>query len=451
MRRIDIIIATIALLLLAGLGFTLFRGDQVGVSVVRTYPSDTVALSQYGRIGITFEEPMQASTAPNLLTVSPAVAGETHWEGDTLWFTPDAPLDPDTTYTATLAAGAIAASGREVLQETNWSFPVRGSYIAYVNEPNAQREIWIMRIDSGEARQVTFSDGQIFDLDVAADGTRLAYSQQNATIGFDLWLWVEGATAASVLLDCGLDRCSEPTFSPDGTKLAYSRENAPPQVGQSFAPPRVWVLDLTTGENVPLYADKQILGFSPRWSPDQAWLAIFDSNGNQIRAYHFESDTDFAFQSFLGTTGYWLPNSQHMIFNSIDLDAEGQPQRVYLADVVGKSVTALTDSEDAYKISSTTVPSPVTGDLLVSVRPAGYMPGSQLWLFPADGGLPQAVTDADGFTYNNARWHPNGRQIIAQEIALQEAYATPNIVLIDLDTGEQRTLVQDAGQGHWMP
>ncbi len=451
MRRLDIIIATIAVLLITGLGFTLFRGDQVGVGVLQTYPADAEAISRYGRIGVTFEEPMQAAANTTLLTFTPAISGETYWEENTLWFTPAELLDPETIYTATLAPGLKADSGRAVLQETTWSFPVRGSYIAYVNAPNTEREIWLTRVDTGQSKQVTFSDGGVFDLDVAADGTRLVYSQLNDAFGFDFWLWTDNATEASVILECGLDRCSEPTFSPDGKKIAYSRENAPPQVGQSFAPPRVWVLDLLTGENTPLYADKQILGFSPRWSPDQEWLAIFDSNGNQIRAYHFASDTDFAFSSFLGTTGYWLPNSQHMIFNSIDLEADGQPQRVYLADVIGKTVTSITDSDDTYKISSTTVPSPVTGDLLVSVRPTGYKPGSQLWLFPANGSLPQAITDTDGFTYNNARWHPNGRQIIAQEIALEEAYATPDIVLIDLDTGVQRTLVEDAGQGHWMP
>ncbi len=454
MRKVDLIIAIAAVILLGSLGFVLFRGDQVGVSVEQTFPMQDVPLSQYGRVGITFAEPMRRTADVNGFSITPEVTGRTHWEGNTLWFTPDEPFDPDTEYTAALEPGLVADSGREVVNAISWSFPIRAPYVAYVKSPNAEREIWRTRADGvGLPRQITFSGGLVFDFDVAPDGTRIAYSQRNDSIGFDLWLWVEGTVEGepTILLDCGEDRCSEPTFSPDGTKVAYSRENAPPQPGQNFAPPRVWVLDLVTGDNNPLYNDKQILGFTPRWSPDQQYLAIFDSNGNQVRVYHFESDSDFAYNSWLGTTGFWLPNNRHMIYNNIDLETEGQPQRVYLADIENQTVTALTDSEDAYKVSSTTVPNPVTGDLLVGVRPVGFKPGSQLWLFPANGDLPIDITSNNGFTYSNPRWHPDGTQFLVQEIALEEAYATPNVMLMNLETGEQTLIVEDAAQAHWMP
>lgn len=89
-------------------------------------PSPIVAFFPAGRgvhpaavLRVDFDRPMDPATTADALTLSPQVAGEITWQGDsTLLFTPDGrSWEPETEYVVTLGTGATDADGRLALGE----------------------------------------------------------------------------------------------------------------------------------------------------------------------------------------------------------------------------------------------------------------------------------------------------------------------------------------------
>ena len=73
-----------------------------------------------------FSEPMDPSTINTstflLETNGTPVSGTVTWVGTTATFTPDADLDPNTTYTATITTGATDLAGNPIASDHEWSF-----------------------------------------------------------------------------------------------------------------------------------------------------------------------------------------------------------------------------------------------------------------------------------------------------------------------------------------
>src|SRR5688572_9860530 len=62
-------------------------------------------------VAVTFSEAMDEASAQSAFSISPAADGSFKWQGNTLVFTPGAPLNPNTAYTVTLAKNAKTKSG----------------------------------------------------------------------------------------------------------------------------------------------------------------------------------------------------------------------------------------------------------------------------------------------------------------------------------------------------
>lgn len=90
--------------------------------------SDVITATQ--QIAVHFNHPVVAVAAPSQqaglpqpLTISPAVAGVGRWlDTSTFIISPTAPLDPATTYTASVAAGLSDQTGGQLRSGLSWSF-----------------------------------------------------------------------------------------------------------------------------------------------------------------------------------------------------------------------------------------------------------------------------------------------------------------------------------------
>ena len=88
----------------------------------------------------------------------------------------------------------------------------------------------------------------------------------------------------------------------------------------STKPSRVRLLDLSSGQTRPLFRDEQMLGYAPRWSPDETRLGYFDPQGG-VRVVELEAGTSELIPNQLGEMGTWSPDGQALVV--VDLAIAG--------------------------------------------------------------------------------------------------------------------------------
>jgi hypothetical protein len=143
------------------------------------------------RIGVTFSTAMRGPETEAAFRLSPELAGTFAWEGTTLWFTPEARLQPGTRYTVTIA-GARDVDGSPVGGDASFSFTTRADAQAMTVSPS----IDATGVAGGASVQVSFSQpmatgvtGSAFTLTDVASGRpvvgTVAWSPDAKTLTFD--------------------------------------------------------------------------------------------------------------------------------------------------------------------------------------------------------------------------------------------------------------------------
>lgn len=426
-------------------------GDRAGARVKGTSPTTSTTISAYASIGIEFAQAMQIETVNNLFAIDPPISGTMRWEGQTFWFTPSVAFQRGLAYTARLTAGALSVGGQSVKQDVVWSFTVRAPWIAYIASVNQSREVWRVRSDGTSAQQLTHTGGAVYDLAASRDGELIAYSVANEQRGIDVWLMNADGSNPHRAVDCGLDQCTVPAFAPDGTQLAYSRESAGLQPGAPPGPPRAWVVDLTTGETGPLYRDSQVLGYGPSWSPDGQRIAVLDGAVGSLRVYDIATGQESVLPTSMGMMGTWSPDGTQMIYTDLTFAGDAPFTTLYYADFINPAIAPLIGQEPNTADYGPPAWSPTGEWLAVSQRTAASGPGKQIWLMRPDGSEARPVTTELKYTHGGYRWDAWGQALVFQRFEMNVAFAVPEVVVWDMNTGAQTVIARDASLPMWMP
>jgi TolB protein len=438
-------------LIAAAIAGVLAAGDRIGARVVRTLPEAGQEVGAFTRVGIEFAQPMQAASVEAHFSVQPAIEGRFSWAGRQLWFAPVEPFQPSTQYTAQLRAGALSQGGQEVKRDLSWAFRVRAPWIAYVTPANAPHELWRVPLAGGPAQQLTGTGGDVYDFAVSRDGAHIVYSVLNEQRGIDLWIASGAGAEPRLLVDCELDRCTVPAWSPDGSRIAYSRENSGIAPEAPHGPPRIWTADLATGQTAQLYQDSQVLGYGPSWAPDGRRLAFFDGSVGGIRVLDIETSDEMVLPSWMGVVGAWSVDGSRMMFNDLAVAEELPFARIYIADFESKTVAPALAEDNPQADYSVPAWSPDGAWLVISLRLGRQAPNEQLWLMRPDGSEARPITSDPDFTYGRYAWDPWGRHVVFQRLQLGTPYPVPEIMVWSFETGDTRSLAQDATWPAWMP
>jgi TolB protein len=450
--RFDLAVwAVLGALVLSLAGLTA-AGAAAGVRVVATAPADGGIAGGRAAVSLTFGEPMQPETVEARFRIEPAVEGSLRWQGERLLFVPTQPLQPAVEYTARVEAGAVAASGRTLEGEIVWTFTVRPPYVVYLAPAFGPHELW--RRPEGERagppERLTDTDGAVIDYALAPDGASIVYTRFNDLGGADLWLLPEGQAAVR-LVDCGGDRCTAPAFSPDGRWIAYSREERAVDGSGRPAPPRVWTVAAAGGASAPLFQDSQVLGFSPSWSPDGARLAFFDGNLGAIRVVALDGGAEEILPTQMGLVGSWSPDGARMLFPVMNLGGPQPTVELHAADLAGRAIRRVLGPDSGWGDFSVPVWSPDGAWILIGLQTPGGGPARQAWIMRPDGSEARALLDDPAFSYGGLQWDPAGGTVAFQRFRLNAAEARPEVLVLDLASGVQRLIAEDAWMPGWQP
>jgi Tol biopolymer transport system component len=426
MKKFDKAALSLLLVLALALALTILLGGQAGVRVSAILPdgsalSESKGVAPFQKITLTFSEPVNQKMAEALLDIQPAVAGRIEWlDSRSLTFSPSQPFELAADYKLTLRPGILTDDGAELKRKYSWRMKVRDPLVAYRKIGDGKNAVWAMDLNGKPVRRLTPEGMKVFSFDASHDGEFIIFTVVNEQTGIDLWRVSRSGMDAAMLLDCGRDRCTTPAISPDGLRIAYSREAAGLGSNTPYGSPRIWVLDLRKNSNNAVYADRQILGYGPAWSPDSQKVTSYDGIADQIRMFDFATNQQIAFPCNTGGPVTWSPDSKKLMFTDILQGENGLRTRVRLADLPLNDTSTLLGEKDEIDYSYYSLAwSPTEDRVVLGFRQSEDKPAQVFWLF--DPGILDGIiiADQEGYTYSSPSWDLWGGALLFQQFKLK--------------------------------
>jgi TolB protein len=446
--------------LLLAIGLTFWLGRRFGNVARLLTPSSPAKIGITTPIKLHFNEQMQTKTVLERIALQPAVAGQWQWQNNDLLFVPQPALQPDTTYQLTLQGGVVNWQGERHERSHTWTIQTRQPELVIISPSDKDRELWRVpvpsdnKINQTAGIQLTQSGGRVYDFAVSHSGHQIVYGVENDLGGIDLYLTNSTGDENRLLLACELSRCSAAAWSMDDTRLLFNREPPPLNPGSLPSPPRIWSLDVSSGQTAPLYKDSNVLGYSPTFSPDGKRVAFFNSDLRGIHVLELETLTEQLLPSWTGLVGEWSPDGQHMLYNEFKISTERQFTITYDVDLIAKETRPLFDPDQEHAWGEAIgIPTwqPTNNWLALSARPNNSGAAAQLWLVRSDGTDGHAIAADPQYTYGAYRWQPAGKQIVYQRFALNQAFAAPSVLVYDLATNSTHLVRNNASNPQWLP
>jgi Tol biopolymer transport system component len=414
------------------------------------FPEPGEQTSIHGKIGVTFNQPMNQASVESHFSIEPHIEGELSWDLNTLWFIPGEKLDPGQTNQASIAPGAQAVNGRKLRQPIEWQVTIREVDLLYLVLGTQGGDLWRYDFATGQTYAITETDQAVIDFKPSPTGDRIAYAQHNPQGGADLWIIERDGNNPEKLLDCAKDQCSQPAWSVDAKWIAFTRETWDDQA-ERYLPSRVWTMNTQNGASAPLYRQDEAYGHSPSFSPDGKRLATYDSLQNAIRILELETSQESAIPTLYPGVGSWSPDGKELIF--IDLVPSVLEPNVAMY-IVNFSDQAVRNALGEFVPNLDFDPPQWSPDgewIAYGTRPVGGAINKSLWIAELDGDAPIPITDDPAATFSNYRWDPWGERLVFQRFQLSGASSNASLWLWVRSTGQIRRLLEDGARPEWLP
>lgn len=461
----DATVLTVIAVLLITIAVVVVRGVQVGMSVVAQTPSPEFADAPLRMpISVQFDDLLASEAAQAQVTISPPISGVVSIAGDTLRFTPAEPLQADTAYTVTVSAGLSGVRGRKLIDPLVWRFRTGQGRILFINmAASLTDQLYTLPVNLSQPtqpdaapQQLTDAAKGVWDYAVSAADGKVAFAALTDQGTANLWL-LEPAAEPSLLVECVNAACSGASWSPDGRLLAYSRRNATDLAPAMISPPRLWLLDVLTGESAQIFADSQQLGHEPRWSGDGQWLSYLRLDPIGVSIYNLEDGRSAFYATSTGEPGIWHPTRLELVVSTFrEVEVDGNPQfltHLLAVDPLGAQERNLSGEQSLVEDNSPAF-SP-DGEWIAFLRKeltgARASLGKQLWLMRADGSEAHPLTVAPEFDHGSPAWSPDGRLLAYQRFPLKGPNIVVSVWMVDVATGEQWQLATAGQRPQWQP
>jgi Tol biopolymer transport system component len=410
------LVIIIAGLLLSGV---IIVGNQVPVYITCQLPDHCTQVGPYGSVLFGFSRPVKSDQVENLWQTRPHITGKWEWmDNQHARWTSLTPLPTDQKITLQFIAGQAGQYGEKISNNDQWDVAVRLPQIVVIQNGSGGQELFSFGLGDGSAGfQLTHSSGRINDYQVSPDGESVVFSAANVQKGIDLWMVNRDGSNQHQLLDCGIDQCITPAWSPTLQELAYTREIAGTAQNGPRQAPRIWIYDVKSGQSASLFADTQKVGYGPKWSPDGQWLSIWDNLKNTIEVVNRQSGETFALPSSNGDTSSWTPDSQFLYYSNMVTGSAGFHNVVFGADIGKRSVATIFGGnvEGGGQSLDNPVCSPDGTWVAVTAQPDVRIAGKELLLLnPGNNKNNQLIVDNLTQVPGFYSWTPRGDRLVYQ-------------------------------------
>jgi dipeptidyl aminopeptidase/acylaminoacyl peptidase len=423
-------------------------GSWIGISVQANGLDQEVG--PYGPLTLTFSQPVDPDAILDRLSLEPEVPGRFDWEDEkTLHFIPAAPLRAGASYQLTLSTGPIGTNGESLRREQNWPVRVRTPKIVYLTFIEGMGQIWAADTQGKSSQRLDNGEKKIFDFNAAPNGEFIILSAVNDKSGLDLWS-LDRSGNSHILLDCGADTCSTPAISPDSLQVAYTRQTAPISASLPAGAPRPWIINIQSGETRPIYADSQIIGYGPNWSPDGKYITSYDGIKNLIQVVQLDSSKQFTLSCNTGATPSWSPDGRSFVVTNVAETPNGFRTQIQMADVETGEVSIWMGANDVQDYQYSEMAWwPREDNIVVSMRADPAFPSRILLLMQPDALSGMTVADEADHVYLFPRWDPWGEILLFSQFRLKGKF-DPEIAV--WYAGLENPLVITTGSNpQWLP
>jgi len=436
--------------LLLAIALVVFIGNQIGIRVTVQLPADNI-IGPYETLTLVFSEPIEASLAIERFAIQPNIKGKFEWaDSKTMHFIPVQPFEPEIEYTLALTPGILTNNGKYLKKPLGWKFQVRSPKVVYMVTDQGKSRLWTVDLQSEEPIPLTDDTFKILNFDASPNGEFVVFAAFNEQGGIDLWRIQRTGGNATLLLQCGPDRCSVPAIAPDNRLVAYVREAAAPTADLSFGSPRIWVFNLETRQDAPLYEDQQIIGYGPGWSPDGTRLSSYDGIKDEIRLLDLVTSEQMIIPSETGNPVTWSWDGSTFAFTDVETNEFGLHTRIREAKIsIDEIITLIGESDERDFGYNALAWSPVEDKLVVGLRLNADDPSTALWLMNTFTLGGQVIAEQPDYVYNNPVWDPWGSTLVFQQFRLRGVYK-PQIGLWMSDMQESLVLVEGI-MPQWLP
>ena len=455
LTRFDRIVLSVLTGLALLITAVILNGDQLSLEVVDIVPApEADRISTRATIQVTLSEAL-VDVPETAVTLDPPIPGTVSIQGTQLHFRPDVPLAANSSYRVTIAAGIVGENGHQLEEPLSWQFQTGQPRILYISwDDEAADQLYLADVDGATVTRtpLTQTVADVLDFAIAPDGSQIAYAILRDGGAADLWLVRSDGSDNRELLACPEAACSQAQWLPDGRRLIYERRNIPAP-GAPPGNPRLWWLDVATGETVPVFQDSQMLGLYPRVSDDGQWLSFVSPIDQGIQIYNLADGSGILIPNQMGSPAVWHPQGESLLITNINTSSTNWSVELTSVDLVSEATTVLSQpmpGEESVDDSAPAV-SP-DGEWVAFGRKQPRTPmGRQIWVMRADGTEALAITNDPQIHHGEIAWSPDGRFLLYQQYNLDELYAKPAVWLIEIATGERTEIAAPGTLPAWLP
>ncbi|HSE37763.1 MAG TPA: protein kinase, partial [Blastocatellia bacterium] len=310
------------------------------------------------------------------------------------------------------------------------SFSPDGSQLAFSRiSGQGVEDIYLMRVEGGEPKRLTFDNRDIRDLDWTAEGREIVFISNREG---DMGLWrvsVSGGAPERLLTAVGYD-IARLSISRQGDRLAYT---------QSFVDTNIWRVELGIQRKVSvptMLISSSKSDSAPQYAPDGKRITFRSDRSGSLEIWACEADGSNPLQltNFNGPqagSSSWSPDGRQIAF---DARPEGNPD-IFVISAEGGRPRRLTE-DPAEEIA----PSWSRDGRWIYFE-SNLSGSTEIWKVPAEGGEARQVTKGGGSVAKESvdgkiLYYTKGRNLAG-------------IWRVPVEGGEERLVLDTHKAGYW--